>query len=267
VTQLPITIFAAQLRWIEQSRAQGWHVWLKIDTGMCRAGFAPQQARAAWQRLRASGKVAHITLMTHFACADDVANRMTARQITVFAQATRELDGTRSLCNSAAMLAWPQARADWARPGIVLYGSNPLAGAAQAAAENPALRPVMHLHSRIFAVRTLQCGDSLGYGARFVATHPVRVGLVALGYADGYPRNAPDGTPVAVEGQRTRLIGRVSMDMLTVDLTGLAAAGIGSAVQLWGDKIGVDAVAQAAGTTAYELLCNVKRVAREYAGG
>jgi len=263
----PVVHHEAQLRWIEQSRAQGWHVWLKIDTGMCRAGFAPQQARAVWQRLRACGKVAHITLMTHFACADDVTNRMTARQIAVFAQATNGLDGARSLCNSAAMLAWPQARADWARPGIVLYGSHPLAGAAQAAAEKLDLRPVMHLHSRIFAVRTLQRGDSLGYGARFVAAHPLRVGLVALGYADGYPRNAPDGTPVAVDGQRTRLIGRVSMDMLTVDLTGLDAAGIGSEVQLWGDAIGVDAVAQAAGSTAYEVLCNVKRVARQYTGG
>jgi len=253
----------AQLRWIEQSpHVRNLHVWLKIDTGMRRAGFAPQQARTIHARLHASGKVARITLMTHFACADDTSNPATLRQLAAFRTATRGLDGARSLCNSAAILAWPQAYADWARPGIVLYGCNPLAAPGGDAHGKHGLLPVMHLESRVFAVRTLERGDSLGYGARFVAERPTRVGLVALGYADGYPRTAPDGTPVAIDGQRAHLIGRVSMDMLTVDLSGLHAAGIGSTVQLWGKHISACTVAAAAGTTAYELLCNVKRVAR-----
>jgi len=251
----------AQLRWIEQSPyVCNLHVWLKIDTGMRRIGFAPQQAHAIHARLRASGKVAHITLMTHFACADDTSNPATTQQLALFHAATRNLAGTRSLCNSAAILAWPQTHADWARPGIVLYGCNPLTAGDTHGKHG--LLPVMHLESRIFAVRTLERGDSLGYGARFVAERPTRVGLVALGYADGYPRTAPDGTPVAIDGQRARLIGQVSMDMLTVDLSGLHAAGIGSTVQLWGNHVSASTVATAAGTTAYELLCNVKRVVR-----
>ena len=159
---------------------------------------------------------------------------------------------------SAAVLGWPSSHRDWARPGIMLYGADPMPG------EGHELRPVMSLHSAVMAVRELPAGAPLGYGARFVAERPTRVGLVAMGYADGYPRTVPDGTPVAVDGQAASLIGRVSMDMLTVDLTDLPGAGIGSAVELWGPQVPVNRIAEAAGTISYELLCNVKRARFEY---
>lgn len=255
----------SQLRMIEQApRPQGvhgLHAWLKIDSGMGRAGFAPQQASSAHARLRACAAVDEITLMTHFARADEPGHAMTREQIRRFDAATAGLAGDRSLCNSAGLLAWPEARRDWGRAGIALYGADPLP------APSAGLRPVMGLHSQIFAVRTLQPGEPLGYGARHVAQRPTRVGLVAMGYADGYPRTAPDGTPVAVDGQAAQLIGRVSMDMLTVDVTDLPGAGIGSIVELWGPRIDVNKVAQAAGTIAYELLCNVKRVPLRYTAG
>ncbi|MBC9073240.1 alanine racemase [Thauera sp. CAU 1555] len=248
-----------QLRMIEQARpARPYTVWLKVNSGMNRAGFAPEAAAAAWQRLNDCGKVDEITLMTHFARADEPQVISTATQIARFDAATAGLPGARSLANSAGVLGWPGAHRDWARPGILLYGADPMP-----AADN-GLQPVMTLESRVMAVRELDVGEPLGYGARFHAERPTRVGLVAMGYADGYPRSAPDGTPVSVDGQPTRLIGRVSMDMLTVDLTELPAAGLGSRVELWGREVSVNEVAKRAGTIAYELLCNVKRVRFEY---
>lgn len=238
--------------------SNGLHVWLKADSGMGRAGFALADVADAHARLLATGRVAEITLMTHFARADEPGHDATARQIAAFDAATAGLPGDRSLCNSAGTLAWPAARRDWARPGILLYGADPLPEPAHG------LRPVMTLESEVFAVRTLPPGAALGYGGGFVADQPTRVGLVAVGYADGYPRIAPTGTPVAVDGQPARLIGRVSMDMLTVDLTDLPRAGIGSSVELWGPQVDVNVVARAAGTVSYELLCNVKRVPLVY---
>ncbi|MDR3214206.1 MAG: alanine racemase [Azoarcus sp.] len=229
-------------------------VWIKVNSGMNRAGFLPGAVRLIWKRLVISGKVKDCGFMTHFARADESDAAATAEQIRVFDAATRNLPGERCLANSGAILAWPDARRDWARPGIMLYGADPLPG------EDHGLQAVMTLESRVVAVRDLASGDPLGYGARFVAPRPTRVGLVAMGYADGYPRSAPDRTPVAVAGKAAVLIGRVSMDMLTVDLTDLPDAGIGSPVELWGKRISVNDVAQAAGTISYELLCNVKRV-------
>ncbi|MDR0781947.1 MAG: alanine racemase [Pseudomonadales bacterium] len=252
----------AQLRMIEASRTGGLSVWLKVDSGMHRAGFAPLDAAAAHERLLASGKVADIVLMTHFARADEREEAATTCQIAEFDAATANLPGARSLCNSAGLLAWPAARRDWARPGIMLYGANPLAG--PLLEPNHSLKPVMTLESHVFAVRTLRPGDALGYGGCFVARQPTRVGLVAVGYADGYPRSAPSGTPVAIEGRLSQVLGRVSMDMLTVDLTALPDAGSGSRVELWGAQVDVNQVAAAAGTIAYELLCNVKRVPLVY---
>ena len=236
-------------------------VWLKINSGMNRAGFPPGDARRVWRQLIASGKVEECGFMSHFARADEPDCDATAQQIRVFDEATRSLPGARSLANSAAILAWPDAHRDWARPGIMLYGADPMPG------EGNGLLPVMTLESQIIAVRDLAAGEALGYGARFVASRPTRVGLVAMGYADGYPRSAPDGVPVAVDGKPATLIGRVSMDMLTVDLTDLPQAGIGSVVELWGKQVSVNQVAQAAGTIAYELLCNVKRVPFVWKGG
>ena len=260
----------SQLRALETAPidAHSIRVWLKVDSGMHRAGFALEAVQTAYARLEACPSVASITLMTHFARADEPDSDATAKQITAFHEATAGLPGDRSLSNSGGILAWPNARGTWARPGILLYGADPLPLKAvpETQAQPKQLTPVMSLMSEIFAIRTLEPGEALGYGGTFTATTPVRVGLVAIGYADGYPRIAPTGTPIAVGGVLTRTIGRVSMDMLTVDLTDLPQASIGSPVECWGKQIDVNLVAQQAGTISYELLCNVKRVPRVYTG-
>lgn len=249
-----------QIRLLEQAPVIGrFQVWLKVDTGMSRAGFRTAAVVDAHRRLMSTGKVRSITLMTHFARADEPGEAMTAQQIETFDSATATLAGERSLCNSAGVLAWPAAHRDWARPGLMLYGVAPHGET------GPELRPVMTFESSVFAVRTLEPGESLGYGATFTATQRTRVGLVCAGYADGYPQTAPTGTPVAVDGRPTTLIGRVSMDMLTVDLTSLPDAGVGSTVELWGSRVPVGAVARATSRSPYELLCSVKRAPLVYA--
>lgn len=239
-------------------------VFLKINTGMNRLGFAPGRAHAVWTRLHAMPQVADVGLMTHFATAD-VAEPGLHGAWQTFAQATANLTGPRSVCNSAALLRHPNiaAQTDWVRPGIALYGSSP--DAPEHSMAHWDLRPAMSLHSRIIAVQDLQPGQSVGYGAAFTAKRPMRVGVVACGYADGYPRTCPTGTPVLVDGQRTRTLGRVSMDMLTVDITPDSALphwqpGYGSEVTLWGQTgsgavLPIDEVAAAAGTLGYELMC------------
>ncbi len=252
----------AQIRMLEQCAAApaSIDVWLKVDSGMHRAGFMPSDLRPVHRRLLASGTVRSMTFMSHFARADEPAQPMTLEQIRRFEEATAGMQGERSLCNSAGVLSWPQARRDWARPGIMLYGVDP------GGLVLPELKPVMSFESQVFAVRELAAGESVGYGATFIAPTPRRIGLVCAGYADGYPRDAASGTPVAVDGQPTTLVGRVSMDMLTVDLTDIPQAGLGSAVELWGRTIPVATVARSAGRSAYELLCNVKRVPLRYRG-
>jgi alanine racemase len=252
-----------QLQMLERAQlpAASMEVWLKVDSGMRRAGFPLARVRSAYERLQSCPAVRRIVLMTHFARADEPDAEATRAQIRAFDAATEGLPGERSLCNSAGILAWPQARRDWGRGGIALYGADPLPVAAAQ------LAPVMRLESEVFAVRELAPGDALGYGASFVADRPMRIGLVAMGYADGYPRAAGTGTPVEVGGHRGRIVGRVSMDMLTVDLTGLPDCGIGSVVQLWGDGVNVNEVAARANTISYELLCNVKRVRKIYETG
>ena len=249
-----------QISMIERSTLapRSLSVWLKINTGMHRAGFDPGEVHAAHARLKRCAAVNSITHMTHFARSDEPDHGATTDQLHTFDQAVAGLPGDQSVANSGAVLGWPVARRTWARPGIVLYGADPMPD------ENSGLVPVMSLQSRVFNVRMLQAGDALGYGATFVADKPTRVGLVAIGYADGYPRCAPTGTPVMIDGIVSRTIGRVSMDMMTVDLTDIAQTGVGSEVELWGRNISVNRVAQAAGTISYELLCNVKRVPRVY---
>lgn len=248
-----------QLRMLESLRGgTAVHAWLKIDTGMHRAGIAPDQTRPFWQRLADCEQVASTTLMTHLASADEPDNLATERQLAVFEAATHGLPGPRSVANSAGVLCWKGAHQDWARPGIMLYGADPRG------TPSDVLQPVMQLTSEVFAERWIPAGEALGYGGSFVADRPTRVGLVAMGYADGYPRTAHTGTPVAVGGRASCIIGRVAMDMLTVDLTDLPEAGPGSQVELWGRQVSVNDVAAAAGTIAYELLCNVKRVGRVY---
>ncbi|UUY09650.1 alanine racemase [Pseudomonas sp. J452] len=238
-------------------------VWLKMDSGMHRVGLHPAEYRDAHQRLLASGKVAKVVLMSHFARADELDCPRSAEQLEVFEWARAGLQAEVSLRNSPAILGWPSVPSDWVRPGIMLYGATPFEQAQELAAR---LQPVMTLESKIISVRELPAGEPVGYGARFVSERPTRVGVVAMGYADGYPRHAPTGTPVMVDGQLTRLIGRVSMDMLTVDLTDLPQAGLGSRVELWGRNVLASDVAQAAGSIPYQLFCNLKRVPRLYSG-
>jgi len=225
-------------------------VFLKINTGMNRLGFRPEVFTSALDRLQSCPAVGTITLMTHFASADEASG--IAAQLACFDGLAAGREMPRSMANSAAILRHPAAHGDWVRPGIMLYGSSPFA---DESAQSLGLKPVMTLRSRIIAVQELDAGDAVGYGATYRAAKPMRVGIVACGYADGYPRHAPTGTPVLVNGARSRTLGRVSMDMLCVDLTGHSGARIGSPVTLWGEGLPVDKVAAAAGTISYELLC------------
>lgn len=225
-------------------------VFLKMNSGMNRLGFKPESFREALAELKSCRTVGNVVLMSHFANADESIG--IASQLSLFNAASEGLAHPRCLSNSAAILRFPDAHADWVRPGIMLYGSSPFA---DKSAEELGLQPVMTLSSQIIAIQQLRAGDPVGYGGTFIAERDMRVGIVACGYADGYPRHAPTGTPILVEGKRTRTLGRVSMDMLFADLTDISSAQLGSAVTLWGDGMPVDEVARAAGTISYELLC------------
>ena len=253
-----------QLEAIEQARvAKPLTVWLKLDSGMHRVGLHPKDYAVAYQRLQASGKVAKIVLMSHFARADELECPRSAEQVAVFEAARQGLGAEVSLRNSPAVLGWPSVPSDWVRPGIMLYGATPFE---EANAQAARLQPVMTLESKVICVRELPAGEPVGYGARFVTQRPSRIGVVALGYADGYPRHAPTGTPVLVAGQRSQLLGRVSMDMLCVDLTDVPQAGLGSTVELWGKNILASDVAQAAQSIPYQIFCNLRRVPLIYSG-
>mgnify|MGYP003575626708 CR=1 FL=1 len=236
-------------------------VFLKMNSGMNRLGFPAHRLRTAWTRLDALPQVDEITWMTHLSDADTP--RGVAHQVQAFAEATRDLPGERSLANSAATLRFgsdPAVRADWVRPGIAVYGSSPDFPEHDIAHWD--LRPTMTLATRLIGVQQLAAGDTVGYSSTFTADAPLRVGVAACGYADGYPRHCPTGTPVLVDGVRTRTLGRVSMDMLAVDLTPVPDAGFGSEVTLWGRAgngvvLPIDEVARAAGTVGYELMCAV----------
>lgn len=247
-----------QLEAIEKAAlAKPLTVWLKLDSGMHRVGLHPADYQAAYQRLLASGKVAKIVLMSHFARADELDCTRSAEQVAVFEAARQGLSAQVSLRNSPAVLGWPSIPSDWVRPGIMLYGATPFEEANPVAAR---LQPVMTLESKVISVRELPTGEPVGYGGKFVTRKPMRIGVVAMGYADGYPRHAPTGTPVLVAGQRSQLLGRVSMDMLCVDLTDVPQAGLGSTVELWGKNILASDVAMAAGTIPYQIFCNIRRV-------
>jgi len=238
-----------QLAMLEKARpAAKIVVYAKLNTGMNRLGFAAGELPRALARLRdCAGEV---TLMTHFADADG--KRGVRWQVERFEQATAGLKLPRSLANSAAILRYPEAHSDWVRPGIMLYGCSPFA---DESAEKLGLKPVMTLASELIAVRELAAGDCVGYGCTFTASAAMRIGIVACGYADGYPRHAPIGTPILVCGKRTRTVARVAMDMLFADLTGIPEATVGSPVTLWGEGLSADEVAASAGTVSYELLC------------
>ena len=253
-----------QLDAIEQAKlAKPIQVWLKLDTGMHRAGLHPSDYKTAYQRLQTSGNIAKIVLMSHFARADELDCLRSVEQVAVFLAARDDLSAEVSLRNSPAILGWPSVPSDWVRPGLMLYGASPFEEDQALAAR---LQPVMTLESKVISVRELPAGEPVGYGAKFVTPKPMRIGVVAMGYADGYPRHAPTGTPVLVAGQRSQLLGRISMDMLCIDLTDVPQAGLGSTVELWGKNILASEIAAKAETIPYQIFCNLKRAPRLYSG-
>lgn len=241
---------------------QPLQVWLKIDTGMHRLGFLPEEVASAHQRLSAIKSVQKINLLTHFACPDEINNHYTREQFKLFNQLTEGYFGLRSLANSAAIMGWPQTRGEVVRPGIMLYGISPFADDEGA---NHNLLPVMTLQSTLIAIHSLKKGDAVGYGCTYTCPEDMPVGVVAIGYGDGYPRHAPTGTPVLVGDQIVSLIGRVSMDMITIDLRNHPKAQVGDTVTLWGKGLPLEDIAQLSGTIGYELLTQVTaRVPRRY---
>jgi len=244
---------------------QGLSVWLKIDTGMQRLGFAPEKFKSVLSRLSAMKCIRNVSVMSHLADADRRENPKTDQQLKEFLTLTEATGLDRSMANSAAVLAHPDCHLDWVRPGIMLYGSSPFR---DLTASSLNLRPAMSLRSEIISIKDCQKDDAVGYGSSWHCPEDMKVGVVACGYGDGYPRHAPSGTPAMVAGKLTQLIGRVSMDMVTVDLRGIDSVTEGSPVELWGRDVAVDTVAEMAGTISYELLCGVtKRVKRQQVHG
>jgi alanine racemase len=240
-----------QVRMLEAATLQRpLEVFVKVNTGMNRLGFAPGDLARVCERLSGLPSVAALRLMTHLARADE--DDGVDEALRTFEVACRGLPYPRSIANSAGVMRYAEVGGDIVRPGIMLYGASPFA---YDTAEMLGLRPVMTLRSRLIGVQSLAPNDSVGYGATYTASKSHRVGVVACGYADGYPRHAPNGTPIMVCGRMTRLAGRVSMDLVTVDLTDIPEARVGSPVVLWGEGLPVDDVATAAGTVGYELLC------------
>jgi alanine racemase len=247
----PVIHSAEQVEMLRHAALAGEiDVYVKVNSGMNRLGFDAENLRLAYNTVRMHAQVRNVTLMTHFADADGASG--VQGQLDRFNGLAQGLEAPRSLANSAALIRFPEARGDWVRPGIMLYGCSPIAGRSAASLN---LKPAMTLGSEIIATRQLHAGERVGYGFSYEAAGEMTVGVVACGYADGYPRHAPSGTPVLVNGRRTRTVGRVSMDMLCVDITDIPGASIGSAVTLWGEGLSADEVAASAGTLSYELLC------------
>jgi alanine racemase len=247
---------AGQLTLLEESHIQhNLSVWLKIDSGMHRLGFPPTRARDVWEQLGSAHAVRNpVRLMTHLACADETANPRTRLQLENFAAATAGIRTERSIANSAGILAWPDSHAEWVRPGILLYGVSPFAGRNGA---QEGLMPAMTMSTTLISVQHVNKGEAVGYGGAWVAPEDMHIGIAAIGYGDGYPRHASNGTPVLVNGRRSWLVGRVSMDMIAVDLRGLPHAQVGDPIVLWGPELPIEEIARAAGTIPYELLCGV----------
>lgn len=245
-----------QLALLEHWRgAHAFRVWVKIDTGMHRLGFAPGELPAALERLRACPQVrAPLNFMTHLANADVRDDAATARQLAVFADATAGLPGERSIANSAGILGYQAAHSDWVRPGLALYGASPFE---DIDAASLGLVPVMSLATRVIALKRVAAGEAVGYGGTWRAPTERLLAIAAAGYGDGYPRSVDSGTPVLVNGAVARIAGRVSMDMMTIDVTGLPCPAVGDPVLLWGPGLPVEQIAARAGTISYELLCGI----------
>ncbi|HKI65414.1 MAG TPA: alanine racemase [Burkholderiales bacterium] len=248
----PVVHSAAQIEMLARTPlAAPIDAYLKVNSGMNRLGFTLDSVHLAWNALEANPQVRGVTLMTHFADADGASG--VEAQLAWYNEMVAPFAGApRSLANSAALLRFPETRADWVRPGIMLYGCSPFADRSAIELE---LEPAMTLRSEVIAVQRLHPGERVGYGFTYEAAGEMTLGVTACGYADGYPRHAPSGTPVLVGGVRTRTVGLVSMDMICVDLSAIPDAGIGAPVTLWGEGLSADEVAASAGTLSYELLC------------
>ena len=249
----PVIYQRQQIELLEQNTHGRLSVWFKVDTGMGRLGLRMDGVDEYWQRLEQCKSVDDVGLMSHYANADDPQHEMNRQQTNSFRQLADRLNVETSMCNSAGLIAFSDMQGDWVRPGIMLYGSSPLLNQS---AEQLDLKPVMQLESGIIAINHLKKGDAVGYGGQWICPEDMPVGVVAIGYGDGYPRHAASGTPVSVNQQQTQLIGCVSMDMISIDLRKLDHVQVGDVVQLWGDRISVDEVAKSTGTIGYELLCH-----------
>ena len=253
-----------QLQLLEQMQGEAITVVVKVDSGMHRLGFNSEDIKNISQRLEQCNSINQpIKYMTHFANADDKQDDKTIKQIDAFFQSIDGLTYSEiSLANSAGILGWPQSHASWNRPGIMIYGVSPFINGT---ANDHDLKPVMTLSSHLVSVKRLKQGDTIGYGGTYVCEKNMTVGIIAVGYGDGYPRHAKNGTPVLVNNKRSRVLGRVSMDMICVDISEQAGAKINDPVVLWGEGLAVEEVAEYADTIAYELLCGVtNRVEFEY---
>jgi alanine racemase len=230
-------------------------VWVKLDTGMNRLGFKAHEMNHIFEQLTACNVVKKpLNFMTHFANADDKNDSRTAQQIALFNQLTANYDGEKSMANSAGILAWQDSLTDWVRAGIMLFGISPFA---DSTGEQLGLQPLMSLHSRLIAVRNVAAGETVGYSGTWTSPHATKLGVVAIGYGDGYPRHAQNGTPVLVNGERVPLVGRVSMDMITVDLGLNSTAKAGNDVILWGEDLPVEEIALCSNTIPYTLVCGI----------
>ena len=247
-----------QVEMLEKTEITGLaQIWVKVDSGMHRLGFLPEELRVAWERLEQCQKIKPpLRLMSHLATANELGNSMTRHQIAVFEQLSRTFPAEVSLANSAGVLAWPESHADWVRPGLLLYGISPLDNTSSVEHD---LKPVMTLMSELISVKTIKKGEPVGYGATWSCPEDMPIGIVATGYGDGFPRHAATGTPVLVNGEVASVIGNASMDMLTVDLRGQTNAKVGDPVELWGENLSIEKIAQHAGTVPYEILCGVHK--------
>ena len=257
-----LTIMINSREQVELALASGVRAWVKVDTGMHRLGIPPAELVDVLDRLSGSS-VSVDVVCTHLACADDLDNALTREQIDAFRACATDCGVPLSIANSAGILGWPDSHAEWIRPGIMLYGSSPFI-----AGDVEGLRPAMTFEAEVIAVREIPVGDSVGYGARWTATRPSRIATLAAGYADGYPRHAPNGTPTFVNGHVAPVAGTVSMDMITIDITDHPGVAVGETVELWGRNVSVNEVAKLAGTISYDLLTAVSpRVPRVYSSG
>ena len=257
-----------QLRELEQLRRkkakQPLKVWLKMDTGMHRLGFSPEEYAEAYASLAGLESVGEIVHMTHFACAEELDNPLTESQMDTFASVCGDLPGQRSLANSAAILSWKQSHQDWVRPGLMLYGVSPFLSAHDC---DQYLAPAMAFTSTVIALKDVPEGQGVGYNQAWVASRHSRIAVAAVGYGDGYPRNTANGAPVAVDGVRAHSVGHVAMDMMLIDVTDIPKIGIGAPVELWGENLSISEVAQHSGYSPYELIARVtQRPRRQYLG-